>query len=79
MKQFKDIFLETLTETNTDGKFGVVLLGGDRIDFIDGFLNDFYRKFGFREYDRMKWDDKYAPDGWDYKRFGRPDIIFARL
>lgn len=27
----------------------------------------------------MKWNDKYAPDGWNYEKFGRPDIVFMKL
>lgn len=30
---------------------------------------------------RLRWNDDYAPDGWDYQRFdsfngGRPDVVF---
>lgn len=53
--------------------------GARTLDCIAPKLPDLYRKFGFREYKRIKWDDKYAPKGWDYERFGRPDIVFMRL
>jgi len=42
-----------------------------------------YGRAGFRPVARIKWDDRYAPKGWDYddnvlKQFngGRPDIVF---
>jgi hypothetical protein len=30
---------------------------------------------------RLKWNDEYAPDGWDYPTYdrfngGRPDVVF---
>jgi len=45
------------------------------LDAFDGFLTKFYRENGFVETSRMKWDDAYAPAGWDYERFGRPDVV----
>ncbi|MBI4774221.1 MAG: hypothetical protein HY788_08580 [Deltaproteobacteria bacterium] len=55
--------------------------GAKKLDCIDSerFLTQFYGRFGFTEYDRLKWDDQYAPEGWDYKRWGRPDIVFMRI
>ena len=54
--------------------------GGTKLDCFDGFLADeFYPKFGFKEYDSLTWNDKYAPAGWDYDKFNKPDIIFMRL
>lgn len=35
-----------------------------------------YSKFGFIETDRLKWDDQYAPNGWDYERNDNPDVVF---
>ncbi len=53
--------------------------GGTKLDCMNGFLVEFYGDQGFEEYDRMAWNDDYAPKNWDYKRFGRPDIIFMKL
>jgi len=53
--------------------------GARSLDCIDGKLPEFYNRFGFKEYDRIAWDDKYAPKDWDYDRFGRPDIVYMRL
>ncbi len=25
------------------------------------------------------WDDAYAPPGWNYERYGRPDVVFMEL
>jgi len=49
--------------------------GANHLDCFDGHLPKLYGSVGFKETGRMKWDDQYAPDGWDYKKFGRPDVI----
>lgn len=41
-------------------------------------LPEYYGQFGFVEVDRMPWNDAYAPQGWDYEKYGRPDIVFMR-
>ena len=54
--------------------------GGTKLDCFDGFLADeFYPDFGFKEYDTLAWDAKYAPAGWDNGKFNTPDIVFMRL
>lgn len=61
------------------GKLAVdkaVQMGAVKLDCFDTKLVQFYGQFGFEETDRLTWDDKYAPDGWNYERFGRPDIVF---
>ena len=66
-----------------EGKWAVwaaIANGGKKLDCFDGFLaKEFYPAFGFKEYDRWKWDDQYAPEGWDYDRNGRPDVVLMRL
>jgi hypothetical protein len=42
------------------------------------FLRKFYERFGFQVYHTFSWDDKLAPKGWNYDRFGRPDIYQMR-
>jgi len=55
-------------------------LGGWKLDCFDGYLaQQFYPQFRFREVSRLKWDDKYAPTGWDFKKHGRPDVLFMEL
>ncbi len=56
-------------------------LGGRRLDCFDTVLPKLYADAGFVPVARLKWDDDYAPDGWDYQRFtryngGRPDVVF---
>jgi hypothetical protein len=49
--------------------------GAKTCDCIAGHLDGYYPKFGFKEAWREKWNDDYAPKGWDYERFGRPDVV----
>ncbi|EME18519.1 hypothetical protein G419_16590 [Rhodococcus triatomae BKS 15-14] len=56
-------------------------LGGRRLDCFDTVLPDLYADAGFVPVARLRWNDDYAPDGWDYDRFGafnggRPDVVF---
>jgi hypothetical protein len=53
--------------------------GGTKLDCFDGKLPKFYARLGFREYDRVKWDDRFAPENWNYQKWGRPDIVFMKL
>jgi len=52
-------------------------LGGTKLDCFDGFLPSRYSQFGFREYDRWQWDDRYAPENWD-ERDDKPDVVLMR-
>lgn len=56
-------------------------LGGRRLDCFDTVLPDLYADAGFVPVARLKWNDDYAPEGWDYSTFraynsGRPDVVF---
>ena len=53
--------------------------GARKLDCLDTILVQLYSKFGFVEYDRMAWDDQYAPENWDYDSFGRPDVVYMRI
>lgn len=55
-----------------------VLEGGTKLDAFDesGYLPDLYRKFGFKEVDRVAWDDAYKPKGWTG---GTPDVVYMQL
>jgi hypothetical protein len=58
-----------------------VAAGGRRLDCFDTVLPAIYAKSGFVPVARLKWDDDYAPDGWDYELYqryngGRPDVVF---
>jgi hypothetical protein len=55
--------------------------GGRRLDCFDTALPSLYAEAGFIPVARMKWNDDYAPDGWDYQLYqrynaGRPDVVF---
>ena len=55
-------------------------MGGAKLDHFDfPKLNEIYSAEGFKEYDRVGWDNDYAPEGWDYDKFGTPDLIFRKL
>jgi hypothetical protein len=53
-----------------------------RLDCYATFLPTLYRKFGFEETGRIKWDDKYMPEDWDKEYFEEefgnpePDIVY---
>jgi hypothetical protein len=42
--------------------------GADRLDCFDGFLPEYYKQFGFTEYERVP---NWTP--------GEPDVVFMRL
>jgi len=52
--------------------------GAETLDAYAGFLPKYYSRFGFKTYNTLPWDDEYAPAGWDYDRFDRPDVVFMR-
>ncbi len=59
----------------------MVDLGGRRLDAYDTVLPGFYAEAGFRPVARLRWNDQFAPDDWDYDLYdrwngGRPDIVF---
>jgi hypothetical protein len=49
--------------------------GAKHLDCFDTILVSFYNEFGFEVTGRVEWDDQYAPPGWDYDQFGKPDIV----
>lgn len=52
----------------------------DAYEWKEGFsLPKFYSKFGFVEVRREPWNEDYAPDGWDYNSYGRPDVVWMEL
>lgn len=58
-----------------------VELGGNTLDAFDTFLPRIYSANGFRVASRLKWNDEFAPEGWDYEAAsefngGRPDVVF---
>jgi hypothetical protein len=63
------------------GKIAVkdaVTKGAQHGSAFDGFLVDFYRGLGFQEYKRSPFADEYAPEWWDYGKFGKPDVVYMK-
>lgn len=50
--------------------------GARTLDAYDGFLPGRYAEYGFVPVGALRWNDEYAPPGWDYEKHGRPDIVF---
>jgi hypothetical protein len=57
-------------------RMGVQSEGALTLDAYDGFLPDLYEREGFGIVGRMKFVDEFAPEGWKFDEYGRPDIIF---
>lgn len=54
--------------------------GGKKLDHFDiPHLTNLYSESGFKENERLKWDDQYAPSNWNYEKHGRPDVIMRSL
>jgi hypothetical protein len=59
-----------------------VRLGALTLDCYDGHnwsLRIFYLAHGFGVTGRMAFNPDYAPKGWDYGRYGSPDVVFMAL
>ena len=52
--------------------------GGQKLDCFDGFLPGNYMKHGFEPVAKVRFNDEFAPDGQNFERDGRPDIIFFK-
>jgi hypothetical protein len=59
---------------------------GGRSLWLNGFdtiLPKLYWDYGFEPVAKLKFNDEYRPEGWDYKAYskfnnGRPDVMFMR-
>ena len=54
--------------------------GGKKLDAFNTMLPDIYETVGFRPVSRVKWNDAYAPEGWNKETFGEynngePDLV----
>jgi GNAT superfamily N-acetyltransferase len=56
-----------------------VAAGATRLDCLGKGLKKKYEKVGFVVTETIEWDDKYAPDGWDYEKEGRPSVYVMEL
>jgi hypothetical protein len=52
--------------------------GAETLDAFDGFLPNYYKQFGFEEFDRTKFDPAQKPKVWDVEQHGKPDVVFMR-
>jgi hypothetical protein len=53
--------------------------GARKVFCFDGFLCKYYEKWGFKVYDRLPWSETLAPKNWDYKTYGKPDVVWLEL
>jgi hypothetical protein len=53
--------------------------GMDKLECFDGKLKDIYSTFGFEEVSRTPFNKKFAPKGWNYKDWGKPDYLEMEL
>lgn len=52
--------------------------GGRKLDCFNGFLPGHYAKLGFVPTSKVKFNDEFAPEDWNYARDKRPDIVFMK-
>lgn len=50
--------------------------GGYKLDNFDGYLTKIYEKNGFRVVSRLAFNEKEAPEGYNKKLHGTPDVVF---
>lgn len=53
--------------------------GASKLFCFDTELTDMYNSWGFNEYERAEWDENMAPNKWNYKKFGKPDVVWMKL
>jgi len=58
--------------------------GGNKLDCYDTFLPKVYKKYGFVEVKREKWNEAFKPENWDKEFFkqynnGEPDVVYMEL
>ncbi len=80
MDQSKDL-KNVFNNSNFRGGGQAVVLdaiknGATTLDCYDGFLPNFYNKFGFVVAGRVPFNNEFAPTNWDYGKNGRPDLVF---
>lgn len=48
--------------------------GAKKLDCLGSFLVKLYGAVGFVVVEEIEWDDQYAPENWDYEKFGRLNV-----
>jgi|GEM_PF-6825585 hypothetical protein len=54
-------------------------LGATVLDCMGPKLRKFYKNKGFKVVKVDKWNPKYKPEGWNHKKFDRPNIYYMEL
>lgn len=52
--------------------------GGNKLDCYGKNLLSLYASLGFEPVARVKFNTEYAPEGWDFDKFGMPDIYVMK-
>ena len=52
--------------------------GGTKLDCYGSGLLKLYSRLGFEPVAKVKFNPGYAPDGWDFEKFGTPDIYVMK-
>ncbi|WP_413872328.1 rhodanese-like domain-containing protein [Albidovulum sp.] len=50
--------------------------GGNRLDAFNTYLPALYARFGMRAVARLPFNREFAPQGWDMRVLGEPDVVF---
>lgn len=51
--------------------------GGNKLDNYDSAkLSSLYELYGFNPISQVEFDEKFAPEDWNYERDGKPNIVF---
>ena len=53
--------------------------GANNLLCFDGKLPKLYAQYGFVITDVQCWNDHYAPENWNYKKYGHPNVIQMRI
>ena len=46
---------------------------------FDGFLSENYKEHGFVVVENVEWNEEYAPEDWNYEKYGRPNVVKMEL
>jgi hypothetical protein len=53
--------------------------GAKYLSCMGDHLLEMYSEFGFGPVKVLKWDNRFAPNNWNYERFGTPNIYDMKL
>jgi hypothetical protein len=87
LKNHGDGRIEAVSLFNNGGPKGsglamldhLISRGANYLECFKGHLDRLYETKGFKVSETMKFDDQYAPKGWNYAAHGRPDLVGMRL